>query len=315
VRTADPLKKGDTANPLKVPLYEGTNLMRAARNAHLITIEVDGSEISRDIPARTEVEVILHCDAKARELSAQVFFPAIDELLIEASVQMDDRVPEVDHLRTLLGAEERRITRLRERADEIGDRALLEHLDEVEAKDNGRQIRRQLEERRDADGLVTAEDQVRRYAADLDQIEDELEYPALLAEIDEWLAMADDMIERQVEVSMQHAIDTLRREVQAAREEKSLIKLRQRLAEIKRTVQRMRESDTGWWIGLQHHMGDNLDNIQDRDTALMLYRRSEEAMENNDFDGMKAALRQLVGLLNDANTGVSIDNDLTSVTL
>lgn len=297
VRTVDALKQGDTENPLKIPLYEGTNLLRSTRNAHLVTIEVDGKVIPRDIPPRTEVEVILHCDAKARALSAQVFFPTVDELLVEASVQMDERVPDAEHLRAQLNAEERRITALRLRVEEIGEETLLQGLKDVEAKDSAQQIRRQLDERRDADGLVTAEDQIRRYAGDLDEIEDELEYPSLLADIEEWFGYADQMFERQVEISAQDAIYTLRREVKAAREERSLIKLRQRLAEIKRTVQRMRESDVEWWLAVQHHMEDNLLAFEDQDMSLMLYRQADEARKRNDFDAMKAALRQLIDLL------------------
>ncbi|MEO9820473.1 MAG: Hsp70 family protein [Paracoccaceae bacterium] len=294
VRTVETLKKGDADNPLKIPLYEGTNLLRSTRNAHLVTIEVNGKAIPRDIPPRTEVEVILHCDAKSRALSAQVFFPTVDELLVEASVQMDERVPDIDYLRTLLNAEERRITQLRERVEEIGEPDLLTGLKDVEAKDNAQQIRRQLDERRDADGLVTAEDQIRRYATDLDEIEDELEYPSLVADIEEWLELADQMFERQVEISAQDAVYTLRREVKTAREERSLIKLRQRLAEIKRTVQRMRESDVEWWLAVQNHMEDNLLAFEDQDMTLMLFRQSEEARKNNDFDALKAALRQLI---------------------
>ena len=261
---------------------------------------------------------MLHCDAKARALSAQVFFPSVDELLVEASVQMDERVPDADYLRTQLNAEERRITTLRERVEEIGEQALIDNLKDIEAKDNAQQIRRQLDERRDADGLVTAEDQIRRYATDLDDIEDELEYPSLVADIEEWFKLADQMFERQVEIGTQNAIYTLRREVNAAHEERSLIKLRQRLAEIKRTVLRMREADVDWWLAVQNHMEDNLMAFENQDMSLMLYRQADEARKRNDFDAMKAALRQLIDLLPqnaalDLNMGGSAQT--TSVTL
>lgn len=309
VRTVHEVRKGDGDSRLLIPLFEGSNLLRAERNAHLITIEIRGEDVPEDIPAGTQAEVMLYCDKMARQLFVEVLFPTIDEHFVNTTVAMDKRVPDLEHIRRMLIREERRQERLAEEVAEVDDQALRSLLAEVEAQDYAMQVRRQITERRDADALKNAETQVRRFASELDRVEDALQMPKVIAELDTWMESAEGLVQRSEDAAEYQVLLNLRSEVDAARHSRSILELRQRLAGVQRFVSRLREGDVQWWVDVHGYLNDNLGRMREHNIALMLFKQAETARDNNDFDSFKAAVRQLIGQLPDAGGSLDLSSD------
>lgn len=315
VRTVHDVRKGDPESRLLIPLFEGSNLLRAERNAHLITIEIKGDDVPDDIPSGTQAEVMLYCDKMARELFVEVLFPTIDEHFVDAKVAMDKRVPDIDHIRRMLIREERRLETLTEEVAEVDDDAISSLLKEVEAQDYAMQVRRQITERRDADALKNAETQVRRFASELDRVEDALQLPKVVAELDSWMESAEELVLRHDDPAEHQVLLNLRSEVDAARRSGSILELRHRLANVQRFVSRLRESDVQWWVDVHGYLNENIERMRERNIALMLFKQADSARDNNDFDSFKAAVRQLIGQLPDADgrPGLPSDPDRSGV--
>ena len=76
-RTVRALKR-NSGDVLRIPLYEGPNIDRAARNREVVVLEISGVQINRDLPAGAEVEITLECDRRYK-LKARALLTMLEQ--------------------------------------------------------------------------------------------------------------------------------------------------------------------------------------------------------------------------------------------
>lgn len=296
VRTTRELRKGDAKDYLAIPIYEGTNPERFSRNVHLITVRIPGTDVPRNVPVGTEVEVTLRCDLKTRDLTAELFLPDVEELLVKAQIQLDDRVPDPEHIGKSLDQEKARFADISERATEIDDPQIAAQLDALNTQEDVDQIDRLLSERGDADALTMADEQIRRFAEEIDAFEDALKFPELVAQVQENIDELDEKA-RKLDPSMLASIEGLRGAINQAIRDRSSAQLRSLSQEVDRQATRLRENDVEFWGAAVGFLRQHRDDLSDPSTANMLFEQIERAIQANDLETIKAACRQLASYL------------------
>jgi len=294
LRTVRPLRRGDK-EPLRIPVYQGTNEARAVRNRLLITLLVRGDQISRDIPANAEVEVVLTCD-RSNKLTAKVFFPQSEDE-VAASVELDKTMPPADTLETTLAAEEARLETLRGDAAASPDSRVTAALRAAEAPDFPRRIRAELRDAKDMEARARAERLARDFAEAVDAVEDALELPRLVAEAEDALERCRASVADHGSDSHRRRLAVLERELAEAVASGSPIRIKARERDVAALNFELHENDPGLWVGLFYHLRDDRGSMTDQRTAAELLRHGESALESNDLEHLKAIVRQLLGLL------------------
>lgn len=181
-RSSSMIKKGQSGDALKVPVVEGEN-EHADRNRLLGTLEIMGTNLRRDLPAGSDVEVTLHFDA-SRILRAKAYVPMLDEEF-EAVIDYNRSNPDTKRLSQDFDSELKRQASLRDKAEEADDDQANDLLDEAgDAED----IKKKIEAGKgDPDAANQAEKLLLEFKIKLDRAEDSLKWPALVAEVNKAL--------------------------------------------------------------------------------------------------------------------------------
>jgi len=189
-RTSAMVKKGETGDVLKVPVVEG-EIENADRNRLLGTLDIKGTNLRRDVPAGSEVEVTLNMD-KDRIIRAKAFIPVLDEE-IEAVIDYNASSPDTKRLRQELESELKRKAELHKKAEDEDDQAngLLDEAGGVE------EIRNMLDAGKENPDMANmAEKRLLEFKIKLDRAEDLLKWPAMVAEANTALDDLDTLVDQ-----------------------------------------------------------------------------------------------------------------------
>ena len=292
-----PLMRGRDSEPLRIPLYEGSNVERANRNRRLAEILVPGDGLVRDLPAGTEIEITLECD-RSRTLTATAEVPSIEKVFT-AKVELDKTMPSAQVTRSGLKDQVARLARLRGNANRIGDAQIAAILAEIDEQQFARRIEQSLRHENDAEQLGEAERSLRDFASQIDRLEDLLEWPRHLDEAKVLLDSCRKTVGRAGKPEHRRELDGLEKRLDELAASRQMIPLHNWEDEARRLLSLVTESDPGWWIGYFEYLRSQSPAMTDRNAAEMLVRRGEVAKNSApfDFDALKAVCRQLNNLL------------------
>ena len=294
-RTTRALLRGEKSEPLLIPIYEGPNVERASRNKLVWQFEVGGKELRHDLPASSEVEIYIECD-RSRNIRAQAYFPAI-ELHVEAAVAFEQQMPASDVIRKGLEAQNKRFSDLQKTAASVGNTGANSTLRKIENQEFARRIAELLRDPNDADARGNADRALRDYATALDELEDVLLFPQQVNEFKDMMDSARERVNRSGKAGDRRLLDQIAAELDVAIAEQSMTRLRNCRAELGRLTSSLIDNDIGFWIGLFAYLQDKKAVMKDANMAEMLLRQGHQAINRDDLDALKAACRQLNGLL------------------
>lgn len=121
-QTAKTLKKGEKQGTLGIYVYEGESL-NVDRNIEICSLEVNGTEITENIVAGSQVDIKLTID-ESRTLDVKAYFPDLDQ---EFNVRSSIYDPSVS-----IGQLQREIEEAKEELKEVQSNCSLDELDQIE---------------------------------------------------------------------------------------------------------------------------------------------------------------------------------------
>jgi molecular chaperone DnaK len=180
--TAVDVRRGSGKGIIRVPLVEGER-PRADRNTLIGLLDLNPTDVKRDIPAGSEVEVSLEIDA-SRTVRAEAYVPLLDcEFEIAVSLGRLE-VPAVADLRTTLGEVSDRAHEVRKQVAELPVPEATATLDRLYAEgvleEAGRLLRAA---ETDPDAASTCHARLLDAQTMLDDVEDALRLPALMEKV------------------------------------------------------------------------------------------------------------------------------------
>lgn len=295
-RTAVGFQRGSGDSQFKIPVVEGENLGRADRNRLVGLLEIPLTEIRRDLPAGSEVEITLRIDG-SRLITTEAYIPVLDQNF-KVTLNLETKGPGVSELRDNLRRERDRLEETKKKVARTTDAGAEEALQRVEQEQMVDQVDRLLSAAEgDAGAVPECETRIRALRVALDQAEDSLQWPALVAEANDNLATARRNVEQWGDAREKAHLQALEADLQRAIESRDPDRLRQQSAELSSLGIVVLTRQDGFWIGYFQHLEERESLMKDAAQASQLFSQGRRAINANDIDGLRAVIRQLVSLL------------------
>ena len=294
-RTAHRVKKGESGSVLTVPVVEGENV-RADRNRRLGALEIKGTNIRRDIPEETEIEVTLNMDT-SRNIRVKAYIPILDEEY-EAFILHHEKSPDQNQLQQEFDAEVNRLEALQKKADEADSNlaeSLLDGLADGDALDNIQDLIAKAKGESDAANM--AEKQLLEMKVKLDQVEDALKWPALVAEANENLEQLEELIADYGSKELKEKAGKLRDQVEELASKQLAEPLRRRIEQIAELQREILFAQPGFWVDYFNYLANEREKMKDREGAERLFNKGQQCIERGAVQGLRSIVVQLLELL------------------
>ena len=296
LRTVVALRQGQAGDLVKVPVVEG-QYQRADRNKLIGTLEIRADNLRRDIPAGSTVEVTLEVN-ESRLVKASAYIPLVDQEF-EVELSLVGHTPDIAALKEDLEREKRRLEAARQKAESTGDesarRLLLQKVDGENMVEN---IEDSLEAASgDRDAADKAQNRLIDLKVAIDQVEDQLEWPSLVAEAENQLTNSRNVINEVGDAEAKRRLTQLEGEMRQAIQAHDVDRLRQVMEEINNLTVQILVGRPEFWVGFFQHLQERRAYMRDRAQADALFAQGNQAIQNNDLARLQAAVRQLLALL------------------
>lgn len=289
------LKKGESGSVLTVPVVEG-EIEMADRNRLAGALLIRGTNIRRDLPAGSEVEVTLHMD-KSRLIRVKAYIPMLDEEY-EAVIVSHEKSPDPNQLQREFDGELSRLKALQQKADEAHSElaeSLLDEVSDSEALDGLEDLIGKAKGERDS--AEKAEQRLLEMKVKLDQAENALRWPALVAEANEELDKLDELIDQDGTPEQQEKAEKLREQVEELISERRAERLRRKIEQITDLQYEILFSQPGFWVGYFNYLMDMREKMSDQDMAESLLDKGQQCIDRGAVQGLRSVVAQLLDLL------------------
>ena len=220
------LKAGQAGPLIKIPIVEGES-EHADRNRVVGFLAIDSSEVRRDLPVGSEVEITLKID-KSRTIILEAYFPLLDE---EFSKQLTIEKMNADpsEITKTLREELQRLNKLKEKAEEAGEDSIVEELEQLESdKDRDEAVRAA---KGDAGAAEKAQARVLELQNKLDNVEKKLQWPTLVTEARELQENISKLADDHANQSQKDKVEDWSEAIDGIVEKKQIDRLTRKLEE------------------------------------------------------------------------------------
>lgn len=285
-RTAQELKKGATGKVLNIPVVEGEN-DKADRNRLQDTLTVKGTDVRRDLPSGSEVEITLFMD-ESRTIRAKAYLPILDEEF-ETVIDPAGRAPDIRRLRTELAEERTRLEDFRAKGPVASLDDHVASIRELEALILGADG--------DPDSANKAEARLLDLKIALDRIDNELKWPEMVRDARKQLDDLDSLIAQVGNDDHRQRAAALRRDVEQLIEEKRddrLPKKAEQIMDLYRGVLMERDE---FWIAMFQNMQQQRGQMRDPMMADRLFQQGHACIHGGNVQALRQVVVQLLNLL------------------
>lgn len=302
LHTTAALKGGDSGTILRIPVVEGKN-KRADRNPLIGWLEVSGQDIRSDVPVGSPIEVTITVN-ESRIIEVIAYVPRLDE---EFPKVLHPKYPQVDEqvLSDHLTKTKTRLEKVCEQARLAGSTQANDLLQKIEDEQLVGQIDTTMKSTQwdEQEALDTCQRRRTELDARLDEIEELINWPVLVAEAEAQIAGGQDIVKQYGDSQDVDDFSRLAEEARKAIASRDTDSVQQKTRNLSQLVVQVLMKHPGWWVGqLEHLETEYIDKMRDKAEAERLLAEGRRAINNQDFENLKIAVRQLWGLLPDEIT-------------
>ncbi|WP_433335361.1 Hsp70 family protein [Spirillospora sp. CA-294931] len=238
LRTTVAVDRGTGEGMIRIPVMEGEHA-RADRNRRIGRLEVEPDQVRRDVPEGSAVDFTIVVD-ESRLVVVRAYVPLLDEEFEHVINMQTESVPDQADLARDAQAEKHRLETARRRLSEIADARATALLARIDRDELVREIDSKVAAARtDTTEATECGKLVLVLRAAVDELEDALEWPALVRESQEVLAAAQDVVRSRGNDDHRRSLSTAEASVQAARASHDAALLRQRVDELRDLAMRV----------------------------------------------------------------------------
>lgn len=302
--TTVPLRKNEPYHPrhnvIRVPLIEGNN-PRADRNRMVQSLEIRPHDpnVKRDVYLGADVEVEISID-ESRVTNMTVYVAILDEEWEVKSHCIFD-LPDTETLQQELESEKKRLEELREKASVVQDRKAAAALDRIDQEQLADQFTRLVEAAQGDPGRSgEANKKLLNFRAAVDSVEDALEWPGLVQEARQQVESTRQVVNGKYgRTEERQRLPALEADVELAIKDDRIVLLRSLIDDLDNLRIPVALRDPAFWVGYLKYLDESKEHMSDRAAAMKLLAQGYRAIqvEPCDFEALKAAVRQLIGLL------------------
>ncbi|TVR19591.1 MAG: Hsp70 family protein [Anaerolineaceae bacterium] len=295
LRTTINVNPGHHADVIRIPVVEGQN-PRADRNRRIGHLEVKAAQVTRTVPAGSEVEFSVEID-ESRQVKAVAYVPLLDEDFEEV-LHLSGDVADLATLRQQMEQERERLQAAQRRVTETPEPRAQQALELIEHEQKVHQADVSLNAAEvDPDAVDKSEETLRDLKSAIDEVEDYLEWPTLVNE-------AERILNDTRTFASEHGTPEERRQLLAhdndlreAMRSHDVDLLRRRVEELRgfliRALDRTGIVQVIYFQQLSQLQGEMRDTM----LATQLISQGLQAMNGQDTERLRTINRQLAGLL------------------
>jgi len=297
IRTTLLVKSGNSGTLLRIPLVEGNN-PRADRNQLIGYLEVHGDNVPKDVPIDSEVEVTLSMD-ESRKIRVKAYVPILDE---EFEREFDTKYLEIkkQDVDDEVEKTKKRLEAIRNKNQQIGSTSADDLLKQIETKHLVDEIDPAVDFKQQSDIESLDRRQRRRIELDvkLDEIEELISWPALVAEAGTEISGGREIIDNYGDSQDNDDFSRLEAAVRKAIASKNPDSLQQKIRTLSQLVMEVLMKQPGFWVAQFERLEEEYKGkMSDQAEAELYFAKAYQAINNQDYEGLKSAVRQLYGLL------------------
>jgi molecular chaperone DnaK len=301
LRTVQELRRGQTGQTIRIPAVEGQN-RRADRNQLIGQLEITAAQITRDVPVGSEVEVTMLIDA-SRMVVLRAYLPILDEEF-DATLNTDDyrkKAKDPSEMAADLDRQKKRIEEARRKAGATNDPTAAAVLQRIDGERLVYDADAALAAAQgDADAADRCAKRVLELKAAVDEVDDALEWPALVAQAEQEIEVERSIINHpsnNATPDERTAFATLEREIRETFGSRDVEALRRKLLELERLGFIIMLRQPAWWVAQFQHLEKRRNDMTSAAQADDYIAQARRAINTNDFDALRAAVTRLAGLL------------------
>ncbi len=283
---------GQSGHNLVIPIVEGENRLKADHNRHIGSLIIQSDKIRRTIPANSEIEITLVIDA-SRLVIAKAYVPIIDEEF-EVVANLIIEPGKISDLKSEFSRDKQKFEEVSDKAANETDSKASKILDQIVSENMIPEIENLLISGEvDPDSSLKAKNRILDFKTILDYAEEALEWPTLVNEADEIIKKSEDIVGEYGDSNDKQKFSMHKREIHKAVEEKDSDLLRKRIAQMDSFYWSILIEQPGFWVGCFDYAKEDISESKNKSESEDAIRQGERAIQNNDVDGLKAAVRKL----------------------
>lgn len=294
-KNVNEIRAGQAGDNLIIPIVEGENKLKADHNRLIGSLIIKSEKIKRTIPANSEIEITLVIDT-SRLVIARAYVPIIDEefevvanLIIEQS--------KISDLKEDFGNDKQKFEDLRAKASNETDSKASGILYQIVSENMITEIENLLIAGEvDPDSSLKAKNRMLDFKTILDYAEEALEWPTLVEEANKVTRQAEDICSEYGTASDKQRLPALKKEIQQAINERDSDFLRKRVQQMDSFYYSILLEQPGFWVGCFNYAKEDLSSSLNKKESEDAILQGERSIQNNDVDGLKAAVRKLWAL-------------------
>lgn len=290
-KTIEALRQGQTGNVLRVPVIEGDS-EKADRNRKVGDLIITGTNIRKDLPAGSDMEVTLRID-ESRIVVVTAYFPLLDEEF-SAKIGMGTQVADAVFLKTDFDAEMKRFRDVRSKAEAADGATASELVQNVENSPLMIEVKETLAAAiGDAGAAAKCENRLLQLKVKLDEAADALEWPMLVKDAKEWIGFLTTAVTKHANEQQKQRAEILIREAEESIRGNKAEQLRKKTELLTKLYFELITAQPGWWVARFQEMEKERDKITDQDRGARLLDQGRDCIAKNNFTGLQNVVRQL----------------------
>jgi molecular chaperone DnaK len=277
---------------INIPIVEGENKLKADHNRHIGSLRIQSDKIRRTIPANSEIEITLVIDT-SRLVIAKAYVPIIDEEF-EVVANLIIEPGKISDLKSEFATDKQKFEELSDKASNETDTKASKILDQIVTENMITEIENLLISGEvDPDSSLKAKNRILDFKTILDYAEEALEWPTLVKEADEMVKKAEDICDEFPKSCNKQQLSIYKRELRKAIEENDPDLLRKKIGQIDTYYWSILFEQPGFWVNCFDYAKEDISESKNKSESEDAIRQGERAIQNNDVDGLKAAVRKL----------------------
>ncbi|RZT28048.1 molecular chaperone DnaK [Kribbella sp. VKM Ac-2569] len=292
-RTSYTLLRRDDEAMIRIPVVQGERV-RANRNRPVGLLTIKPVDLRMDLPVGTEVEVTFEVDAS--NLVTVVADVPLIGAQFEAEIDLGSvRTPSADVLTQQLAEAEDRYDVLQRSAD-LPD--VDERLRRLEAEGTLPTVREQVRaSATDAGAAATAEDRLRDFQAELDDIDDLAALPRRTRGLLDLLAEAGELVQQAGAVRDEQELTALREAAQQAIDDRDLKAIDAATERTEIFMARLYRRQPGWYEAVYWEVVRSPGMLPPTAEADRLVAEGRDAINRRDERSLEHVVQQMIRLL------------------
>jgi molecular chaperone DnaK len=291
-KTTVALKAGQAGDRLCIPLIEG-DIEQADRNKFVGELVISGLDIRRDLQMGSDIEITIRI-SEGRTLTLEAYIPALDEEF-KTQIFIEKAKANTTAMVDLLIKEKERLKVLLCKAEDTGDSALAQELADLrEDRDRDDAVRAA---KGDPAAAEKAQARLLEMQLKLDQAEEQLKWPALVAEAKELQQEVRNLADEHGTSAIRDKVEDWSETVDLIVAKKQTDRLAKRLDEGRSLYAQILSSLPAFWVGQFQRLERDRQKFLDADAAERLLQRGRGYMQQNNIEGLTDVVRKLWSLL------------------